>query len=151
MEEFGIEDNGTTPLFLASSHGHLEVVEHLLEARADKDSRRSVFMGGFLGTGWVRLGVSQLHIDRVLGAHPTISHMNLCNPLTLSTSAAQFLRYGLEGNHLGLMICWVDHPRGKWEQFDFIFDLLLENCNKVFFKMLFLFIVVWFGRCPVLK
>lgn len=135
-------------MFLASSHGHLEVVEHLLEARADKDSR---FMGGF----WVRvgfvLGLSQLRIDRVVGAHSTISHMNLCNPLTLDQCAAQFLRYGLEGNHLGSMTCWVDHPRGKWEQFDFIFDLLLENCNKVFFKMLFLFIVVWFGRCPVLK
>ena len=64
IEEFGIEDNGTTPLFLASSHGHLEVVEHLLEARADKDSR---FMGGFfvceLGSSW-----GFLHIDRVVGA-----------------------------------------------------------------------------------
>ena len=58
MKEFVIEDNGTTPLFLASSRGHLEVVEHLLEARADKDGR---FIGGFLV--WVELFVfSQLHI-----------------------------------------------------------------------------------------
>ena len=52
MKEFVIEDNGTTPLFLASSRGHLEVVEHLLEARADKDGR---FIGGFLV--WVGLFV----------------------------------------------------------------------------------------------
>ena len=55
MEEFDIEDNGTTPLFLASSHGHLEVVEHLLEARADKDSR--YLWAVFLFVSWVCLGV----------------------------------------------------------------------------------------------
>ncbi len=48
---FSLQD-GTTPLFIASQRGHLEVVDRLIAARADVEARKTVRRdGGRVGLG----------------------------------------------------------------------------------------------------